>query len=37
MAKGAIIARGNPNEIIAKFKVKGLHEVITLIAKEQDV
>ena len=37
MSSGSIIARGNPQEIVKKYHAKGLHEVITLIAKEQDV
>jgi ABC-2 type transport system ATP-binding protein len=36
MAEGSIIARGKPTEIIKKFQAKGLHEVITSIAKEHD-
>ncbi len=36
MAEGSIIARGKPDEIIKKYKAKGLHEVITQISKEQD-
>lgn len=36
MAEGSIIARGKPQEVIAKYHAKGLHEVITRISKEHD-
>jgi ABC-2 type transport system ATP-binding protein len=36
MAEGSIIARGKPSEIIQKYHAKGLHDVITEIAKECD-
>jgi len=36
MAEGAIIAEGNPKEIINKYQAKGLHEVISQISKEHN-